>query len=172
MLLREIPDYPNYFATKSGDIYSRHRKTGDMYKLRQRIQNNGRYYCRLPKGWTQVARLVCSAWRGKPPNKSSECRHLNGRKLDNRASNLVWGTKRQNQFDKVTHQKTRLTPKTVRQIRRYLIEGSSMSELAQVFSVSYHTIYFLAQGMTWRRQDCGLTKEFREWQRKNLDGRV
>ena len=58
----------------------------------------------------------------------------------------------------------RLTPNVVKRIREYLIDGAAMSDLARVFNVSYHTIYYIAHGMTWRARGCGITEAFRLWQ--------
>jgi hypothetical protein len=46
--------------------------------------------------------LVLEAFVGpRPP--SHEARHLNGRRLDNRLSNLAWGSRAANQLDSVRH---------------------------------------------------------------------
>lgn len=167
MDIRPIPGRDNYFATADGEIYSLQR-SGELYLLKARTQNSGYLYVRHPRGWTTIHRLVCLAFHGLPPGGRYECRHLNGKKRDNRAVNLCWGTKNQNFSDKLQHGKTRLTPDRVRRIRMRLMEGAGMSELANVFNVSYHTIYYIAQGMTWRKKTCGLTEEFREWQKVAL----
>lgn len=164
MKILPIPEFPGYFADAEGEIYSLKRYTGEFYRLRQRVQNSGYLYVRHPSGWKSVHRLVCSAFHGESPSRASECRHLNGRKRDNRARNLIWGSKNQNFLDKVRHGQVRLTPQSVKRIREYLIDGAGLSDLARVFNVSYHTIYYIAQGMTWRKRGCGLTEKFRAWQ--------
>ena len=42
--------------------------------------------------------LVAQAFRGPRP-KGHDCRHLNDDHLDNRASNLAWGTRKENMAD-------------------------------------------------------------------------
>jgi len=165
MELRPIPGHDGYYASDAGEIYSLQR-SGELYQLKQRVQNNGRLYVRHPRGWTQVSRLVCAAFHGPAP-RGSECRHFKG-KLDNRPQNLAWGSKNKNFLDLVLHQKTKLTPRLVRDIRGYLCEGASMTELAEVFNVSPSLIWYIGQGIIWRRQGCGLTAKFREWQEANL----
>lgn len=44
----------------------------------------------------RVHRLVCEAFSGAPPTPRSEVNHLNGDKLDNRATNLAWCTHHEN----------------------------------------------------------------------------
>lgn len=47
--------------------------------------------------------LVCSTFRGIPPETSLVVRHLNGIKTDNRRSNLDWGTSKDNAADAIAH---------------------------------------------------------------------
>jgi hypothetical protein len=46
--------------------------------------------------------LVCEAFHGPRP-EGMQVRHLNGNETDNRASNLAWGTRSENEIDKVHH---------------------------------------------------------------------
>lgn len=48
----------------------------------------------------RVSRLVCAAWHGPCP-EGMECRHLDDNKLNNTPSNLRWGTRSENTYDKV-----------------------------------------------------------------------
>lgn len=47
--------------------------------------------------------LVCEAFHGPRPPGDSQVRHLNGNHLDNRASNLQWGTRSENVRDSIEH---------------------------------------------------------------------
>lgn len=51
----------------------------------------------------EVHRFVCETFHGLAPSEDVETRHLNGDQLDNRSSNLTWGTKSQNACDRVRH---------------------------------------------------------------------
>lgn len=62
---------------------------------------------RFPK----VHQLVCEAFHGPRP-VDHEVRHLNGDKTDNRASNLAWGTSRENHQDTLRHGTHRNASKT------------------------------------------------------------
>lgn len=50
----------------------------------------------------QVHQLVLEAFVGLCPD-GMECRHLNGVRDDNRLENLCWGTRKENQNDKIVH---------------------------------------------------------------------
>jgi hypothetical protein len=167
MTVLPIPGFAPYYASSEGEIYRLH-DSGELRPMKQRVQNSGYLYFRHPSAWKTVHRMVCAAFHGSAPKGPYECRHINGKKRDNRAVNLCWGTRNQNFNDSVRQGKLKLTPDLVRRIRRHLMLGAGMSELAAVFNVSYHTIYYLAQGLTWRKRIHGMTDEFRDWQRKAL----
>lgn len=119
----------------------------------------------MTSGHKIVHRLGCGAWHGPAPSPHKQCRHLNASKLDNRPSNLIWGTKNQNFRDRVKHEGFKLTPRLVRQIRSEMIAGLIYAALAKKYQVSYHTVYYRGEALTWKRQGYGITTEFREWQR-------
>lgn len=50
----------------------------------------------------KVSPLVCAAFHGRCPPEQ-ECRHLDGKRLNDAADNLAWGTRKQNSADKVIH---------------------------------------------------------------------
>ncbi len=57
--------------------------------------------------------LVCEAFHGGKPGAghTSEVRHLDNNPLNCRADNLVWGTRRENEWDKAAHGRVFLTRK-------------------------------------------------------------
>jgi NUMOD4 motif/HNH endonuclease len=60
-----------------------------------------------PERWrVHVGRLVLMAFVGWPPEGAEAC-HKNGRRWDNRAANLYWGTKPQNRADRERHRRAR-----------------------------------------------------------------
>ena len=50
-----------------------------------------------------VHRLICTAFHGTKPTSVHEVRHLNGDRMDNRAENLCWGTRKENAHDRKLH---------------------------------------------------------------------
>jgi|GEM_PF-3621798 len=176
MNMRPIPGYEGWFATEAGDIVSIRQGTRswrernfEPRKLKPRIQNSGYLYVATGKGRKSVHRLIALAWHGEPPSPNMECRHLNCCKLDNRPKNLRWGSTKANFKDswRCGHGSIKLTPKLVREIRALIIQFAPYSAIARIYKVGYHTVYYIAEGMTWRTEAAGLTGEFRKWQREN-----
>lgn len=103
-------------------------------------------------------RLICEAFHG-PAAPGQECRHINGNKSDNRASNLSWGTKAQNEADKAAHgtlpkgernPQAKLTADAVNRMRKDRSEeGTSFSKLARKYGVTAMTAYRAVTGQSW-----------------------
>ena len=87
--------------------------------------------------------LVAEAFIG-PKRESQEVRYLNGDPIDNRASNLVYGTRRENQRDQYTyggkHAGGKLSRDDVLAIRALLSEGVAQKEIAAAYGVSLSQI--------------------------------
>lgn len=105
--------------------------------------------------WMLVSRLVLMMFVGPPP-KNKQCRHLNGKKLDNRVSNLKWGTAKRNADDRVLHgtapigerhPRARLTEKDVRFIRA---SKDSTKALAAHYKMSIFAVRAARLGITWQ----------------------
>jgi hypothetical protein len=106
----------------------------------------------------KVQHLVLSAFVGpRPANK--ECRHLDGDSSNNRIKNLCWGTKSENERDKLTHGtsnrgqgngRAKLSVSDVAKIRRLLANGENGIRLAREYGVSKSAIYAIRYKDTWR----------------------
>lgn len=102
---RPVPGLHEYYrAGDDGSIWSCGR--GQWKRLRVAVCRGGYEQVRLgPKGnrvtW-KVHKVVLTAFVGPRPH-GMEARHLNGNKLDNRLTNLVWGTQKENFDDRRRH---------------------------------------------------------------------
>jgi len=106
-------------------------------------------------------RLICEAFHGPCPD-GMECRHLDGDKTNNNASNLKWGTKLENESDRKAHGTTalgeanpmaKLTRDCVRQMKDYREKtGDSYRLIGIKFGVSAMTAYRAITGQSWREE--------------------
>lgn len=107
---------------------------------------------------TRVHVAVLEAFRfDRPPG--AFCRHMNGDKKDNRLHNLCWGTRAQNEADKIAHGTSnrgerhgmsKLTYEDVHQIRK---SPKSDAALARSLGVSRPTITHVRNRSTWKHVD-------------------
>lgn len=157
---RRVHGFPKYKVGTDGSLWSRH---WGYWRRRATPPMKKKGYCLVTlcdKGRQADAlmhRLVLEAFVGPCP-PGMECRHRNGVSWDNRLSNLRWGTKRQNECDRVRHGtvlkgerhgRAKLTESEVIQIRK--LKGKEQRRtVARRFRVSESTIGFIWDGVTWR----------------------
>lgn len=129
-----------------------------------RPQSNGRYYkvtlsINGKEHQYLVHRLVANAFIPNPENKP-EVNHINGDRLDNRASNLEWVTAKENQIHSV---KTNLRKHgtelwngkfTKEQVLEIIIRkhsGESCKKLGKEFGVNATTISAISRGLRYKQ---------------------
>jgi hypothetical protein len=82
-----------------------------------------------------VHRLVLEAFVGPRP-RGMECRHLDGDPANNHLGNLVWGTKIENETDKVRHGTKRRPPLTDDEINVIRFSPKKQQDLADLYGVT------------------------------------
>jgi DNA-binding NarL/FixJ family response regulator len=98
-----------------------------------------------------VHRLVAEAFIQRPAD-CNEVNHLDGDKANNHVANLEWTTHARNLQHAAQaglHASTYLTPADVREVRRLLASGRSLSAIAKDFGVSHSAISHLKHGRSW-----------------------
>jgi hypothetical protein len=100
-----------------------------------------------------IHRLVLEAFVGPCP-EGMECRHLDGDPTNNRLENLIWGTPRQNGFDRVRHRfagcrKSKKSSLTGELVRSILVDARPYKAIAKSYGVSQGTISELKNGKSW-----------------------
>lgn len=156
----KIPGYTNYYITLDGEIFSLY--LGKV--LKPDIGNNGYGRVTLYKSGKACRmsnhRIVADACVPNP-NRYPQVNHKDGVKMNNKPENLEWCTGRQNKAHayRIGLQKpTRgeksgmavLNDKKVVAIRKkYGDGGVSMKELAERYSVTTMTVFFIVHRKTW-----------------------
>tara|TARA_R110002096_G_scaffold193376_1_gene375035 strand:- start:1268 stop:1738 length:471 start_codon:yes stop_codon:yes gene_type:complete len=92
----EIIDYPNYLIYEDGRVWS---KNGKGMFLKPSEDRNGYYFINLSKKGkpkpTKIHRLVGIHYIPNPENKR-DVHHIDGNKLNNNISNLMWCSHQEN----------------------------------------------------------------------------
>lgn len=100
-----IPGYPGYEASQTGEIRS--RRGGRLRVLRQRADRNGYRRVNVSVGGVsstiRLHQAVLLAFRGPAPLGADLIRHLDGNPSHNALTNLAYGTRAENEYDKVLH---------------------------------------------------------------------
>lgn len=155
------PQFPLYRITSAGRVFSVRRgqflipiRVGNYLGV-QLTDADGE----LAKRY--VHRLVLEAIVGPCPPEM-EARHLNGKRHDNRASNLAWGTHRQNSADQRSHgtvlsgarnPMAKLTWDQVREIRAMVQAGSPQVDAVRRFGVSPMTVSRIIRREAWTGEE-------------------
>ncbi len=162
--MKEIPDFPGYFADRDGNIYSlRHKKDNNHYLLSGSINMYGylQYglYDERSKLHSIVGhKIILSVFVGPRPI-NMQIRHLNGIKIDNRLCNLCYGTRQENAQDAIKfgemprgeqHKNSKLSSKQVRYIKKSLKNGVKVKLLAEIMEVSDSTIRQIRANKIWK----------------------
>jgi hypothetical protein len=146
-----------YEVSTFGRVRSRARRTRAgwiKFKLHSgnvisQFGRQGRQYVNLFDGKRRqtctVHRLVLEAFVGARP-LNLECRHLDGNADNNQLDNLVWGTKLDNEADKVRHGTAKRMPLTVEEIVDIRHSPRKQQELADQYGVTQSLISRIKSG--------------------------
>jgi predicted XRE-type DNA-binding protein len=196
---RPVAGFPAYRVSNFGRIQSCWRKgafgrselSDDWSDLNPDITHGGKGYYRvqLRKDGKTTKRhvhvLILEAFVGPCPS-GMECRHIDGDSLNNRLDNLCWGSRSENEQDKVRHGRfhggfergeghkmAKLTEEQVAEIRRLYAAGEMQAQIAARFGISRPSISSIINGKHWAHtHDERLKEEGRKKRLGLLDEQV
>jgi hypothetical protein len=152
---RELPDFPGYCVGTDGSVWScraRNREGGRWRRLNPTAKSS--------KG-SAYSKLILETFIGPRPFAKAECRHLDGNACNNNVMNLAWGTRRENEEDKVTHgtlmrgerhPNSKLTRDDADEIIRLKGLGLTHAAIGHVYGITISTVGDIMTGRTWRNR--------------------
>lgn len=155
-----ISPYKAYEISSDGRVRRSGRELKG-YVDRYGYQTVQLYFAGLPKRF-KIHRLVCEAFHGPCP-EGLECAHLNSDKSDNRADNLRWVTRSENQRHNIErgvrrggilgdrHPSAKLSENIVLTARSRHAAGESGRSLAKEFGVTSAVMSRALRGASWSR---------------------
>lgn len=158
---RQHPDFTSYYFSEDG-------RCASIFKDKPRLIIGtlcGQYgYRAIPvykhrRGQKiYVHRTICELFNGKPL-PGQQCRHIDGNGQNNAASNLAWGSAKQNSGDMFIHgtamtgeknPMSKLTKSKVEEIRERASSGETQRSIAKFFNVSPMTVSRIVRKELWK----------------------
>lgn len=169
IIWKTIPKYKDlYIVSNMGQVQRILNRYGNPSQriLRQTPDGNNYLQVTLCKNGIRkkhkVHKLVLISFIGPRP-LGLQCRHLDGNKQNNKLTNLKWGTRSENEKDKIKHGTfnhrsplgskhgmSKLTKKDVIKIKIMLNSCENQHVIADIFGVHHSNISCIKRGITWR----------------------
>ena len=111
-----------------------------------------------------VHRVIAMTFIGPPPAPHYRVRHRDRVRHNNKVSNLLWGTAKDNADDRDRHGrtargrkngKTKLTAAIVRRARRLCAAGHGIKRIAETLQIGYYSARSVITGHTWAHLPLG-----------------
>lgn len=151
--LHQISNMGHVRALPGAQIKSRTAQKIEIRKLTR--MTLGYFQVGVPRRY--VHDLVLIAFRGLRPT-GADSRHLNGDPGDNRLDNLEWGSRAENEADKIVHGRSnqgerngraKLSASYVAAIRSAVGPRGLVAELARQYGVTHSTISMIRSSRRW-----------------------
>lgn len=160
---KDVPGFGNYEVSNFGRV----RKKPQILKPWLNKQT-GYLQVGLGRGErSTVHRLVCAAFHGPQPNEDQcQVAHGDGDRLNNRAENLRWASRRENGADAVRHGTSpliqyrggqrgekhpmaRLSEIQIKEIRAKCPDGKARLAVAEEYGISRNHLWRILRGASW-----------------------
>lgn len=159
---RKCPSWPEYDVSDDGRIRRTIKRRAAEPRERTPFLANGYPYIVMRhdrnKRCVAVHRLVAEAFIGPAPTAKHQVAHTDGDRLNNRASNLRYATRSENERDKIAHGKSnrgercaraKLDAGTVSAIRAALADGYEQADIASRFGTTQQNVSNIKHGRSW-----------------------
>lgn len=176
LAVRPAPFAVGHFVTAAGRVLSTERGSAHPRERRAILSNRGYLMIYVHSIGRSVAvhAFVAAAFLPPRPSPAHQIRHLDGNPLNNRATNLQWGTAQENADDKKRHGtiasgvrngaytkphrvrrgesngRAILTMPQVANVRLRLVAGELRADIARNLGVRWNVIDRIARGVTWQ----------------------
>lgn len=151
---RDIPSLPGYRASSSGKILGRSGRVLSLKTCKRGYKWFGVANGKGGSNNVSVARAVCEAFNGPPP-ENAHVDHINRVRDENHPSNLRWVSRSENLRNRQCahgseHSHAKLTDELVRKIRSADHYRGFDREFARTHNVSRETVRDARNGKQWR----------------------
>lgn len=155
---KKVEGYDGYEVSNHGDVKSYKYKEPKLLNL---MKNHlGYYFVCLKKKRIRVHRLVLKAFGGPSMENRIEVRHLDGNPSNNHIDNLKWGSRQENELDKVLHGtilrgskhgSSKIKESDVVSMRKEFTEGShTYAQLGIKYGLAKGSIKNIVKGRRWK----------------------
>jgi hypothetical protein len=164
---RPVPAHPGYEVSDLGRVRSYRNRQGHPTRTPRLLspgQVRGYRHIKLGRSHqTKVHILVLEAFVGPRPD-GMVCRHLDGNPMNNRLSNLRWGTPEENYADRHLHGthntgsrngRALVDEEAAAAIRQRTAAGEKHAAVAEAFGVKRGVVAHISAGRTWKSVHVG-----------------
>ena len=168
MEIKALEDFPDYYVTKDGRVYS--NKSGSLKELKLSIDHDGYrtvgLYKKNGRKRIKVHRLVANAYISKESNKTC-INHIDGDKSNNHFSNLEWCTPKENSIHACQHgllkygypqrigtrKNARYSDEEIDKIKELYKNGYSQRKIGQMFGCDHSVISEIVNNKIYKKID-------------------
>lgn len=163
---KTVPGASHYSLNRAGQLFSDNpnsKKVKGVREVKGYIDTTGYRRVQIvndqgtPRRY-HLHRLMLLTWVGKCPSSNHQARHLDGNKLNNTLSNLAWGTRKQNQMDRVAtgtsnrgerHPQHKYSLALILEARE-MARSKSRKEISLITGIPYDSLCQILRGDTWK----------------------